>query len=653
MQQPMNGVSMMPPMMNQNMSGISMNQFNTNISMGNQPQNMNSMNPMGTMNTMNTMNSMNPMNSMSAMNAMNSMNTMNPMSSMNTMNPMNTMNTMNSMSGMNPMNSINPMNSMESLNPMMPVGSNMNQFPQQMSMGNNQYPFQNPRRMSQNSIQSNTKSKKSFKQMYPTNNPNAVANPNPNLNPPQQTKKKSLKSSQSKVSMVQPPIPQQPPIPPSSLSNTLPNTLPSNVINTPQASIIPPKFQPPSVQMSIVSENEQFFKRLNGDKLELFLRLFECNSKRKEDPIEYFKSHVFVPITTMNPNFPALIHALVAGIEGESYSKLKDPPLPLIYKRVKLKKSNGSYIEIHPTYKFIQLSGQQIEIQPTQKEKKARPRVIASFLSFGETSPPTTLIVDKEEIRPLQYAINDFFYPLITDDKIPTKIQIQYQSLPFPFLTWLIIQYVELKSPVEVVRELMAKSGLPVEDFNNDQIISTNPSSGLAPIASTPSFLPLSSNPSGSVPLSGSSSSQLITSTVNITPSPKDLAVYAKTPMCQGCSFQLYNIIEEIIKNGSAKCPSCGVSIILNDLILEVKEDAIQEAAENEASASFIDNSSEALISQMQFGDQIYLLMPVHPKEPDWKDVLYGGKGIPVDDDAMPFQYHNTEEYIKKINETM
>lgn len=684
--QSMNGVSMMPTMMNQNMPGMNMNQFNANIPMGSQLPNpmssmnsMNAMNPMNPMNSMNSMNTMNPMSSMNSMNSMNSMSSMNsmnnmssmssmnslssmnPMSSMNSMNSMNQMSQMNSMSSMNSLSSLNPMgsipnmNSMESINPMMSMGSNMNQFPQQMPIGGNQYQFQQQRKLSQGSIQNVQKQKKNLKQMFPNNNASAaVTNPSPNLNPtnlPQQAKKKSSRPSQSKVSIVQPPVPTQPPIAPQPVTNPIP---PSG-INTPQTPIIPPKFPQQNAQMPLFNENQRLmssFKRLSNEKSDLFFRLFECNSKKKEERFENFKTQVLVKLTSINPNFPALVHTLVAGIASDYYSKFKDPPLPFIFRRVRWKKPNSESFEIHPTYKFIQLTGSPIDITPTQKEKKLEPRVLASFISFGETAPPTTLAVGEKEIHSIQYGTNDNFYPLIMDEKVPPKFSVQFQSQPFTFLTWLVIQYVELKSAVEVVHELMAQSGLHVDDNNNDQNSATNSSNSLTPMSSTPSFLSLQSNQSGSVSISGtSSSSQLETRIIQkVAPSSKDLAVYARTPMCKGCSFQLYNIVEEIIKSGSAKCPSCGTNIILNDLILEIIEDTIKETTEQESAVNFIDSNSEVWISHMQLADQIYLLMPVHPKEQNLKEELFEGLGFPLEDNAEPFQFSSTKEYLKKTD---
>ena len=299
-------------------------------------------------------------------------------------------------------------------------------------------------------------------------------------------------------------------------------------------------------------------------------------------------------------------------------------------------KLNGPSVDIHPTYKFIQLSDSSIEIQP--KEKKSDPLLIASFISFNEISPPTTLIVGNKKVQPLQYGTIEYYYPLVMDGKVPNKkIQVMIQNPNFPFLTWLVVHYVKQKSALEVLHELMTRSGIKVEDNEEDQILSTPVNSGLIP----------NSSESGDF-----SETQM---RPNNSPSHNDLCVYAKTPKCNSCSFQLFAVIDDIIKNGSSSCPSCGANIILNDLILEVNEYAAPETTVEESSSSnFIDNSNkEVYVNYMLLGDQICSLMSPHPKEPNWNESISKGDGAPVNTDAEQFNFSTTDGYIKKINELM
>lgn len=626
-QQPMNGVPMMPSMMNQSMAGMGMNQFNTNIPMGNQPPAMNSMNTMSTMNSMSSMNSMNPMNPMNTINPMNAMSSMSSMSSMNSMNSMNNLNPMNSMGSMNNMNSVGSLNgvsslssmdSMNSLNPMMPMAPSMNQFQQQIPM-NNQFQFPNPRRMSQNSIPNGPKTKKNLKQMF-NNNVNtssAVNTVNPNITPiPQPSKKKNAKSAQPKVSIVQPPIPPQPPVSAS---------LSSSSINTPQTSLIAPK----NVQISMMNDIQMLlnsFTQHTEDRSKLFFRLFECVFKRKEERIDHFMNHVMVTMTALNPSFPTLVHALVVGMAGDSYNKLKDPPLPIIFQRVK---------DTKPTYKFYHLNSRAVDIKPTAKEKKSGPRVIGSFLSFNESSPPTTIFYSKEEIHPLQYATNEYFYPIISDGIVPSLMQIQFSSQIFPFLTWFIVQYVEVRKRLDILHDLMNRSGIQITESNDQNTSNIN-----KPIQMTHS------------PASFQTTNPLLTSipTVPIfSPSQRDLCIFAKTPSCKGCSFQVLPVIDEVIKNGSAKCPLCGSNIILTDLILEVKQDAVDNLVEDDMAMSYIDNKPDVLIAKQNLSDQLCLSLAPHPEDPNWEEKLNGVNGIKIEENTEPLQYATNDDFIKLV----
>ena len=491
------------------------------------------------------------------------------------------------------------------MNPMMPqMGTMQNQYMNMNPIQGGNYGFMANPRMPSGQIPSTQKMKKQYMNMYAGQSQAQQQQAQPGQ------QKKRHKSSQPKLSInqqgssgnMQPTMPTGIPQPQSAsslatqmqpmapqINTAIPTPTSSQTIQqptiTPQqqsSQIVQPAFSPPTVppptppSSMIMNDSQRIHQQLsilNDERLDLFFKLFEMRSSKKRDErIEMFINDVFPTLAKIKQNMKALLLAFINQLNTDAFYKFKDPQLPSLFQRVK-----GCKIG----YKFLPLNGRGFEISPTSKERKSDPRILASFYCPTEVVPSGPIFANKEEINPQNFGSNDSFYTL-SDGRIPPKISIQFSGQQLPFLTWMIIQYVEKKSFPDIVHELAVKHNIPKDNEKN---------------------------------------------------------IVFRTPSCQNHYIQLGLIVEEIIKNGQAKCLECNSNIVVSELICEVR-------ADSNGQGPYLDEPPEVQASRLMLSDQICMLLAPHPVEPKWKETLYDSQGIPTDEDAMPLQFGSTDEYI-------
>lgn len=527
-----------------NLTGMnSMNNLNMGMSSMNSLGNMGNLSQMSSLSGMASMNSMPPMNMnmnmgmnmgmpMGGMN-MNNMNVMNGMNMMNSMNPMSLsgMSSMGNLSGMNSMGSnLTGMNSMGSMNGMGSMG-NIGNMPSMTGISSSTT-------NSSSAAPPSSSTSSSMQQSIPSSSQSQSQIQNQSQNS-QQSQNQSTSQVQNQQQSQQQPIIPTISVPPQIQSQM------SSISQLP--SIIGPSGISPEI-----SQMTSLLAKISDDRADLIFSLFDIHQpKKKHDKIQAFIKFV---IKNFHPNWVLITLNLIEQIDQSpqsfaltpqplssapssssisqqatgltpqptsvvqptssaitipinTYQKFKEPPLPLVFSRIK---------NCKPLFKNLILNQNRLEFTPKNCRKYI---VIGSFISANETINPAqysvSVFCEKNEIQPLNFGDNESYYVLFPEGgKVPQHflIQITSQSKSFPasFLTWFVCQFVERKNAVDVLHQLLSTT-------QNEKI-------------------------------------QL-----------------ARTPMCKGCSFYAIHAIEDILKKGFALCPTCHANIILNDLIFDSK----------------------------------------------------------------------------------
>ena len=351
---------------------------------------------------------------------------------------------------------------------------------------------------------------------------------------------------------------------------------------------LPPQINQPHIgqQMSsIVPEAHyvhQLLKTLDKERADLFFRLFNVRKqKRSEERPEMFMSTIYPVLRNLAPNISIILCKLIESlrVQQETFNKLLEPPIPLVFARQRQHKPLYSLVRLAPP------SG--VELTPTNKDRKAELFPIGTFISLLEPYPQNaTVIIDKNEIHPLHFGTSDqsFYIPAQQHGKYPARFQVHFTTPPISLLTWFTIQFVECKQPKDVLYELL-----------NSKNLVFNP----------------------------------------------QVPVIAKTPKCNGCSFDALKAIEEIISTGSSKCPICHENIILNELEfnLPTSQADLTGVSEDEAALT---------LAKLELADQVCALSPPAVENRSWCDLIFNGSGQTAPE-YRPLSYNNTKEYISSI----
>ena len=113
--------------------------------------------------------------------------------------------------------------------------------------------------------------------------------------------------------------------------------------------------------------------------------------------------------------------------------------------------------------------------------------------------------------------------------------------------------------------------------------------------------------------------------------------IQARTPMCKGCAFKVFDIFSELQKNGRAFCPMCRAPVYLNQLIMPELE---QKAP---------DESSELRKAKAKMYEHMCMMVRLVSQEPNWGDVVFNEKGEGEVEAPGPLDYGSTDEYLSQI----
>lgn len=384
--------------------------------------------------------------------------------------------------------------------------------------------------------------------------------------------------------------------------------LASNTLQSIQSHILNSNFGFQNQQLSNDKKRlKEAISQMSEDKQDLFHRLFDNSSKRnKDDRNDSFVDQIYTSLLQINANSFNYLLTLI-NFFNDDISNIKNPPLPLLFRRIKGRK---------PIYKFVALEKKGFDIQPKFKDKQGDFGIIGSFYCFTESLDPVPIIINKKEVEPIHFGTKEYYYPISREENIPSKIHISFGTQAFPFLTVFIIRYVELRDSVEILHNLMAKAGIPIGEQ--------------APVtlSQAPSF----------------ASFQSMQSIPSFT---QDQRIYAKTETCRdACSFPLLEAIKEILTNGSAECPKCKSLIILNELSLEVGQEKVKEPKEIELP----DETPEMKLALQTLSTCLCSQLVPQPFDPNWEEKHYGECGVQIDPHAKLMQYKTTEEYLAEID---
>ena len=374
----------------------------------------------------------------------------------------------------------------------------------------------------------------------------------------QQQHMKKRKNSTQKHSTIppQPAIQPQPQIPISHMA-----TVPQ-----PQH---PMPFQEPKLKFLL--------EKITDEKMDVVLSLFECNSaKKKEEKLDALFNLV---MNKFNPLFVSSMCSFLEHLiqDPNEYLKFKNLNIPICFTKMKGCKQ---------IFKNLNLTEMPFEVQLNKNAKKSV--VLGSFICALESISPKQyeVFVDGNKAKFLYYGENEGFFLLSDSMKPNNHISITISGqMPQTFLCWFVIQFVEKRTPDDVVNYLMSSSMKTVPSNLKIQI--------------------------------------------------------AQTPHCKGCRFNARHAVEEIINNGAAYCPKCGENILLKEMIFGEKAQAPTQSIK-------IEEDPDMQRARMICAEHLCNVLKPSHTEQDWEDILFDSAGIPPEE-YIPLHYTNTDEFRKEL----
>lgn len=328
----------------------------------------------------------------------------------------------------------------------------------------------------------------------------------------------------------------------------------------PAAGAPPPKPKGPSARRP--TDQQALYAKLSQlprDKLELALALFDCGGapdRREEQLISALTSVA----TSRIPNcFELMSHALdVLASQSLSLEALVSRlSVPVIFARSR---------ECRPVFKNVPIV-HEFELLHGAKEKKLLP--LASFFSLTDAEGPALpcrVFADGVEVVPRQYGGSGYFFPLYEVEKSRGKRQRSVYRFAdvkkVSFYTFLAIQFVEKREVEDVLRDVLGKYGLSV---------STHPDP------------------------------------------------FVRTRSCSQCSIRLVDVIENVMLNGCAMCPTCNAPISFNELVFV-------EGVQNGQNAEIFQEDEESMIARLCFSEQVcnHIKFNDIKYSDSWNDFFFG-----------------------------
>jgi hypothetical protein len=319
---------------------------------------------------------------------------------------------------------------------------------------------------------------------------------------------------------------------------------------------------------------------LTEEKVELFFRAFEIMpvGKRREEKMDAFTNHLMPRLLKLNPNAMTFLHFLIEQLRSSSdvVLKFRDVPLPIFFTKAKTAR---------PVFKFFPMSMQGFDVFPSQKERRAEPYVLGSWLTITDPSPTCPIYVDKAEVAPTAFGGTENWYLLSTDGRAQSRLQVNFQSHPPGFLTWFVIQFVERRPITEVFKEL--------------------------------------------TPLAASAT---------------EATLLARTPYCKGCTFLVVPALVELSSKGSGRCPVCGAPVILSELQFEVKQRPEATPSPFVAPPPRGEDP-EMHKARISLGDTLGQIINFTADDHSWADSLFrDAQGWGAEPRLM--SYHGTQEFL-------
>jgi uncharacterized Zn finger protein (UPF0148 family) len=300
------------------------------------------------------------------------------------------------------------------------------------------------------------------------------------------------------------------------------------------------------------------------DRAEVFYRLFECTQgKKREERFEQFTKSIFPRIYSSGPKTATILCVLIEQLQQNAalFQKFRDPPLPLILSRVKGSK---------PIYKNLYMHWSGFEFQPNTKERKSR--VIGSVISCVDNSPPDgpiSILVDKTELPPIRFGEDTPYYHLSSNRSAHNFfVQFGGQIPKEALLKWLVIQFVDMKRPQDIVRDLLQEN--------------------------------------------------------RIEPHP-ERPFLARTPQCRGCTFPVHQVVETIMNTGQAACPTCGANVALRELQFD------QQNVEEEPEVP-MEEEREMQEARAFLAEHLLTLMNPSRTELNWESLLFEEEGLKIEE---------------------
>jgi len=213
--------------------------------------------------------------------------------------------------------------------------------------------------------------------------------------------------------------------------------------------------------------------------------------------------------------------------------------------------------------------------------------VIGSIISAVETQESSIAIhVDKVELPAFRFGEETPYYHLSSaKSQHGFVVHFSGQVPKEALLSWLVIQFVEMKRPQDVIKELLQENRIEMQP---------------------------------------------------------DKVVLARTPQCRTCPpFPLHQVIETIMSSGAATCPSCQQNVVLRELIFD------QRAQEEEPEAP-VEEEKEMQEGRAFLAEHLLTLMNPSRTELNWEKLLFEDEGLKVEE-YTPITYNNTSEFIAEL----
>lgn len=322
---------------------------------------------------------------------------------------------------------------------------------------------------------------------------------------------------------------------------------------------------PPSPQTPIVDTAQEMqalfmsLEKASDAEAFMFLGLFGCTTgKERSERQEMFARAVAPKLARVFPSAPKFLGQLIGQIRMTKnvFMKLKEPKVPTIFRRIA-----GS----RKIFKNILLEWPRFEIALTQRERKSM--IIGSFVCFSDglvRDLAKSLRLGQAAPTQCRFGERDDAHFFVLPNNVESgRYDVCFTGQPSHkcLLAWFVVQFVEAKTPEDVVAEILARAGVRM---SRDRLRS----------------------------------------------------VAVKTGKCRDdCCFNACRTIEELLESGDASCPCCKAKINIAELQV-LDSDKVKDAV-------CAHSTPEMRAARDSFSDQLAALMlPAQRAKENWMDFL-------------------------------